>query len=333
LPRRLKLTFFRAVLAAPANFEKIPDLDPDVSRYGVKDPFAARAPLLVLLLAFAFAPVRAAAQDAPALRARHDALLDRLTNNQFHRRMVVESTQTSATLKGDVYTVVAQPYSSVNRALREINPWCDILMLHLNVKSCLAKGRGAASTLSLLVGRRFDQPLADTYPLDFAYRVAANTRDYLQVLLSAEAGPLDTKNYSVVVEAVALDAIDTFVHLSYSYTYGLLTRVAMQSYLRTIGRNKVGFSIVDRKADGTPVFIGGTRGVVERNAMRYYLAIEAYLGAIDAPAAEQPEKRLRDWFDAIEHYPRQLHEMEREEYLSMKRLELARQKSRASRPN
>ena len=297
----------------------------------MRDPIAARAPLLFLLLAFAVAPMRAAAQDALALRARHEALLERLAHNQFHRRMVLESTQTNATLKGDVYTVVAQSYSTVNRALREMNRWCDILLLHLNVKSCMAKGRDAASTLSLRVGRRFDQPLADAYPLDFVYRVAADTPDYLQVLLGAEQGPLDTKNYSVVVEAVALDASNTFVHLSYSYTYGLLTRVAMQSYLRTIGRNKVGFSIVDRKADGTPVFIGGTRGVIERNAMRYYLAIEAYLGALDVPAAQQPEKRLRDWFDAIERYPQQLHEMEREEYLSMKRLELARQKSSAGR--
>jgi hypothetical protein len=300
---------------------------------GVKDRFAARAPLLVLLLAFAFTPVRAAAQDALALRARHDALLERLANNHFHRRMVVESAQTNATLEGDVYTVVAQPYSSVNRALREINQWCDILMLHLNVKSCMTKGRGAASTLSLLVGRRFDQPLANAYALDFVYRVAANTPDYLQVRLGAEAGPLDTKNYAVVVEAVALDAVNTFIHLSYSYTYGLLTRVAMQSYLRTLGRHKVGFSIVDRKPDGTPVFIGGTRGVIERNAMRYYLAIEAYISAMRAPAAEQPEKRLRDWFDAIEHYPQQLHEMEWDEYLSMKRLELARQKLAVARPN
>lgn len=47
--------------------------------------------------------------------------------------------------------------------------------------------------------------------------------------------------------------------------------------------------------------------MIERNTMRYYLAIEAYLGAYTLPAAEQPERRLRDWFAAVERYPRQLH--------------------------
>ena len=35
---------------------------------------------------------------------------------------------------------------------------------------------------------------------------------------------------------------------------------------------------------------------------------------------------MHDWFAAIERYPLQLHELERDEYLSMKRRELARQK-------
>jgi hypothetical protein len=61
--------------------------------------------------------------------------------------------------------------------------------------------------------------------------------------------------------------------------------------------------------------------------MRYYLAIESFLGAQSAPAAERVEKSLRDWFTAIERYPRQLHEMERGEYLAMKRMEYARQQT------
>ena len=53
--------------------------------------------------------------------------------------------------------------------------------------------------------------------------------------------------------------------------------------------------------------------------MRYYLAIEAFLGAVPVPPQERLEKRLREWFAAIERYPRQLHEMEQGEYLDMKR--------------
>jgi hypothetical protein len=60
--------------------------------------------------------------------------------------------------------------------------------------------------------------------------------------------------------------------------------------------------------------------------MRYYLAVEAYLGASDFPPLERPERRLRDWFDATERYAAQLHELERSQYLEMKRREIARQK-------
>ena len=42
------------------------------------------------------------------------------------------------------------------------------------------------------------------------------------------------------------------MHMTYAYSYGALAQVAMQSYLATIGRNKIGFSIIDRKSDGAP---------------------------------------------------------------------------------
>jgi hypothetical protein len=99
----------------------------------------------------------------------------------------------------------------------------------------------------------------------------------------------------------------------------------MQTYLGTIGRDKVGFTVAGTQADGQSRYIGGIRGVVERNTMRYYLAIEAFLGALSVPAQAQLEKRLHDWFTASERYPRQLHEMEQKPYLDMKRREYQRQ--------
>ena len=269
----------------------------------------------------------ASAQDADALRARQAALGEQLANNQFGRPLVLVSTEASGNLKGDVYAIVKQPFSVVGPALQGTDHWCDILILHLNVKGCASRGTGATSTLSLAVGRKFDQPLDDTRKVDFSYRLATSTATYLQVLLNADVGPLDTKNYRIVLEAIPIDAHSSFVHMSYSYSYGLAARIAMQGYLATLGRDKVGFSIVERKSDGTPVYVGDFRGVIERNAMRYYLAIDAYLSAYALPPAEQPEKRIREWITNVERYPRQLHEMDRDEYLMMKRKELARQAS------
>ena len=231
-----------------------------------------------------------------------------------------------------MYAVVAQPFSLVGPALLGMEQWCDVMMLHLNVKTCRGMGNGGASTLRLAVGRKFDQPLGSAFQIDFAYSVVANQADYLQVTLAAAAGPLDTKDYRIGFEATPLDATTTFLHLSYAYAYGMAARMAMSAYLATIGHDKVGFSIVSYRGDGVPVYLADMRGAVERNTMRYFLAIEAYLGALALPVAQRPEQRLRDWFDAIERYPRQLHELSREDYLTMKHREFAQRKALAEKP-
>ena len=276
-----------------------------------------------LALSAVLLPAAASAQDAATLRARHAALQDKFANNQFGRPLVLESVETSGDLKGDVYAVVDHPFPLVQQALQSADHWCDILILHLNVKRCRASG-AAAKTLNLSVGRKFDQPIEDAYQLNFAYRVVAATNDYLQVLLTADEGPLSTKNYRIQVEAVPVDAKRSVVHMSYAYGYGFAARMAMQTYLATLGSAKVGFTILDRK-DGKPVYQAGVLGLLERNTMRYYLAIDAYLSAYSLPAADQFEKRIREWYASTERYAAQLHEMEQNEYLDMKRKEMRRQ--------
>lgn len=285
-----------------------------------------RAVLLVIACPVAGMPA-AQAQDAVSLQARYAALQEQLASNPFRHPLYLESSQTADELRGDIYALVEQPYAVVGPALQDLDQWCEILILHLNVKRCRAAGQPARDRLSLNIGRKFNQPLADTYLVEFRYRVLAAGPDYLQVLLDAEDGPLDTRHYRIALEVVALDARRSFLHLSYSYAYGMAASLAMQGYLATIGRDKLGFSIVGRTADGQPVYLGGLRGVVERNTMRYYLAVEAYLGALSAPAPEQLEKRLNDWYAGVERYPLQLHELERDEYLDMKRQEIQRQQA------
>ena len=143
--------------------------------------------------------------------------------------------------------------------------WCDILMLQMNVKNCSARGTGTTGVLSVAIARKFYQSLAEAHRIDFSYRVAAVTPDYLAVHLGADSGPLGTKNYRIVLEATPLDAKRSFLRMSYSYGYGVAGRVAMQTYLATSGRDKVGFTVVERK-DGTPVYVAGERGMIERAA-------------------------------------------------------------------
>jgi hypothetical protein len=69
--------------------------------------------------------------------------------------------------------------------------------------------------------------------------------------------------------------------------------------------------------------VRGMRGAMERNAMRYYLAIAVYVDSLQLPENERVSRRLQAWFDATERYPAQLHEVERNAYLTMKRDEIA----------
>ena len=280
-----------------------------------------RFALLCLLVACPLAQ----AQDAAALKARHASLRDALAINAFQRPLFLESKENAGQLKGDIYARIDQPFAVAGPALQGIERWCDVLILHLNVKRCVATPSRAGDALALVIGRKYNQPLADAYAVEFSYKLIAKQADYMQVLLSADEGPLGTLDYRIVLEVVALDAGHSFLHLSYAYGYGMAARMAMQGYLATVGRDKVGFSTVGKHADGAPIYIGGTRGVIERNTMRYYLAIEAYLGALSLPPAQQLAKRLNDWHSGVERYPLQLHELERAEYLELKRDEVQRQ--------
>ena len=271
------------------------------------------------LLALAMLGAGAApAQDAATLKARHAALTGQLADNPFKRPLVLESVEASGELKGEVYAVIERPFATISQSLASAEQWCDVLILHLNVKHCKAS-KATPPILSVSLGRKFDQPLDEAYKADFVYKTGAVDPDYLNVQMTAASGPLGTRNYRLGLEAVPLDAQRSFIHMSYAYGYGAAARLAMSAYLGTVGSDKVGFSSA---ADGKAGLVGGVRGVVERNTMRYYLAIESYLRA---PAPAQVEQRLADWFDATERHAQQLHEMDKAQYLDMKRKEVKRQ--------
>ncbi len=284
-----------------------------------------RKPLSVLLLGAALAisaqGASAESSQAATLRAKHAAVADSLRNNPYRRPMRIESAENGNALSGDVYAVVGHPFATVSDALTRAAPWCDIMIMPINTKDCRIGQKGGAPTLTMRIGRKSDQPLKDAYPIEFVYRVADKSADYFAARLEAEDGPISTRDYRVLVEATPLEGDKTFLHLHYSYAYGGTGRFAMQAYLATVGAGKVGFSTVDGK------LTGGMRGVIERNTMRYYLAIDAYLAASTAPPAERLDRRLQTWFDSTEQYARQLHEIDRAEYMAMKRREVQRQGS------
>jgi len=265
--------------------------------------------------------------SAQLLRAQRATLGDQLAHNVFARPLVLASAETTQGLRGDIYALIDFPFASVSRALLDPQQWCELLILHLNTKYCRALAGPQQTTLNVNIGSKVPQTLSQTSRVALVYTVAATESDYFEVQLNALEGPMGTSDYQIALQAVALAPNQTFLHLTYAYSANLAARMAMQVYLATVGSDKVGFTVTGQSADGQPVLIKGVRAVVERNTMRYYLAIDSYLASSQQPTASRFEASLQSWFNAAENYPRQLHEVTQPAYLAMKRAEHLRQQT------
>lgn len=263
--------------------------------------------------------------SASSLRDRYTALTEQLEQSPLGPGLYLESFEGSRTLRGDVYAVVDYPFAVIAEVFARPESWCEALILHINIKYCQPRVRGERTLLSVAIGKKIEQPLDETNRVELTYNVTASTPDYMAVGLHANKGPLGTKNYNIAMESIGLEGERAFLHVRYSYGYGLLAGLAMRIYLGTSGQSKVGFTIIGGENGEPPHLVGGVRGATERNAMRYYLAIDAYLGAAATPAPERFSESLERWFTATERYAPQLHEVEHDAYITMKRREYLRQ--------
>jgi hypothetical protein len=268
--------------------------------------------------------------NATVLLQKHAALAGQLAKNPYRRPLVLESAENASTVSGDAYAVLDSPFSTVSATFKSANQWCEVLILHINTKYCRAGAGANPSVLKVSIGKKSAQQLAEAFALEFAFKQVAVSPDYMAAQLNSEKGPLGTSNYRMELSAVPLPEGKTFMHLRYSYGYSVTSRLAMQGYLATLGRGKVGFTAIGKTQP--PEYVGGVRGAVERNTMRYYLAIEAYLASLSRPSVQQLDARLQYWFDATEAYSEQLHEVNRDSYLSMKKDEYRRQQNSAPAP-
>jgi hypothetical protein len=262
--------------------------------------------LLMLFVAYASPVLIAAQEDAgpSALKQKYEEVKPQLEKNAFGRPLHLASGDAKGQMRGDVHAVLDHPYKRVADGLSSAKQWCEVLVLPFNVQKCEASD----GKVRLYVGRKPTSPIEEAQQLDFSYAVAAKTADHLLVKLSAPSGPAGTKDYVITFSATPLDDKRTLTHMHYGYSTGAMSQMAMKTYLSTSGADKVGFSSENGK------LVGGTRGIMERNTMRYFLAIDSYLNTLGQPV----KARLENWFGATEKYAKQLHEMSREEYLAVK---------------
>lgn len=249
---------------------------------------------------------------------RYAEIKSKLANNPLGLPLWIESAEQNHIIQGDVYGIFDHPFEKVQTLLKEPGTWCDISLLHLNVKTCVHTTQQNQSYLICYNGRKIYQTPKDAYALEYHFSILEEQPDFLQIVLTATQGPLSTKDYQIIITAMPVETTKTFIHFSYAYQYGFIAHLAMTTYFATGGSSKIGFSVLNRDQKGNPVYVSGLRGAIERNAVRYYLAVQAYLDTRHLGEEERFKQCLGHWFDLTEQFKTQLFEMGKEEYIQTK---------------
>jgi hypothetical protein len=264
-------------------------------------------------------------QGEDILREAYYRNMAKLETNSFGLPLFLESFERDERVHVDVYGIFDYPFSSVVNVLKVPANWCDIVSLHPNVKACTYRELPGAWLLTFYVGRKVYQPSEDTRQVIYHYRNVDQKQGYLDIILNADAGPFGTKDHRMRFEALPLDAGRTFVHVSYSYGDSIALRLAGKAYFATLGWSKVGFTVTGTDGNGKPVYIGGPRGAIERNAVRYYLAIQSFMNTLRYPEENRFSMRTSGWYDLTTRYRKQLFDLEKKDYLLFKTKEHKKQ--------
>lgn len=279
--------------------------------------------ILLVVVVVLFSAGFAVAAEKP--RQNEKRLLDtyrkniaRLEKNSFGLPLFLDSSERDNVVNVDVYGIFDYPFNSVVNVLKVPKNWCDIVSLHQNVKACTYNKLPKAEPLTFYIGRKEYQLPEDTRPVIYNYRVVEQQPGYLDIILTADAGPFGTTNHRMRFEALRLTGGRTFVHVSYAYSDSAALRLAAKAYFATLARSKVGFTVTATDKKGNPIYIGGPRGSIERNAVRYYYAIEAFMNSMNYPENERFSSRINEWYDLTSRHRNQLFELSKEDYVTFK---------------
>jgi hypothetical protein len=281
-------------------------------------------PSLPLLLAFIlFIPAALAGSgtsDDNPLTKRKAEILKAIEEAGLEQSIYIRSEERANGVSGSIYALMDEPFSELSTLLESPQAWCEITIIHQNVKGCLLDGAGSRSDkIRMYSGRMHYAPLSQANWYDYSLEQNVITRDYFRAAIHGPEGPFGTHDYRIVIEAVAAGPDRSLIHLGYSLGYTTLTRWAQKVYFATAGRDRIGFSQSDPDNDD---LVRGLRGMIERNTVRFYLALQTWL---EMPAEDEAQQRFIRWHELTEQHPDQLREQDLETYLDIKQREYANQ--------
>jgi len=268
----------------------------------------------------------------PKLLERYFDYVDegKITNNKVN--FSITSLMENNISTGHAYSILEHSYSDIVSLLNSAENWCIAVIVNVNIKTCTYEHETAdLKYLNLYVEDEHYVKPKNAYHIRYRYASFPQIKDYLYVKMDAKEGPYDTGDYLFIVEVIPLEENRSFIHLAYSAHFGLISRILLNTYLATIGRNKFGFTVVDQKKDGSPKYITGIKAIMERNTARYLLAFQSYLETLRISPENRLMTSLYRWHYYTKLFRPQLYELNEADYLSNKQKEFENQKELQSK--
>ena len=210
-------------------------------------------------------------------------------------------------------------FSDVSAVLAKPGSYCDFLPLLFNVKTCVITELNPVTRIKFYVAGKHYTPPITSYRIHAVFRLVDRTPEKIRVRLESEEDSLGKSGYDVDLVAIPLDG-ETLMYLKSRYAPGRVTRMATNTYVNVFARDKPGFTEI-QEPGGKKKLITGFPAVIERSSVRAYLALKAYTLNYHLPPDKRFEACLKTWYDLNQPYKKQLYELERDQYLQIKRRE------------
>ncbi|MGW8247454.1 MAG: hypothetical protein ACWGOV_05020 [Acidiferrobacterales bacterium] len=210
-------------------------------------------------------------------------------------------------------------FSDVAAVLAKPGSYCDFLPLMFNVKGCVITDFNPVTRIKFYVaGKHYTSPIT-SYRIHAVFRLVGRTPDKIRVRLEADPDTPGKSDYDVDLMAIPLDG-ETLMYLESRFAPGRITRMATNTYVNVFARDKPGFTEI-QEPGGKKKLITGFPAVIERSSVRAYFALKAYMLNHHLPPAKRFDACLNTWYDLNQPYKKQLYELERDQYLQIKRRE------------
>ena len=259
----------------------------------------------------------AAAAGIDVLREHYRELTGNIASNPFGMPLRVQSEEQGGNVSAEIFAVLDQPFAAVTSLLGDAQRWCGFLLLNINVKSCTVEKNAAGVWLTLYIAPKEYKSPDEAYKTRYLFH-ASRSAQYIEVFFDADRGPLGTRDSHIRLDALGIEG-RTLVHFTSAMRLGAVSHIAITTYLATLGRNKTGFSNVP-DANGKLGPVRGLQAMIERNAVRYFLALQVDLETRALPAAGRFEQQMHRWYELTQRFP-QLYDLPKADYVANKRRE------------